>query len=94
MAINHLYTILCDYLVQSEDGKVSANGIFHNIEVKEFPAAKDPMGIVVAFAGDPGEPFAIVLERPDGSSEELSRGVVEAPPGLREHQQWALPWRP
>ena len=90
MVINHLYTILCDYLVQSHDGKVSANGIFHNIEVKEFPAGKDPMGIVVAFCGDPGESFAVLLERPDGSSDELSRGVVEPPAGLGEHQQWAL----
>ena len=90
MAINHLYTILCDYLVQSTDGKVSANGIFHNVEVRKFPAGKDPMGIVVGFSGDRGEAFVVLLERPDGSSDELHTGVVQPPSELGEHQQWAL----
>jgi len=90
MAIRHLYTVLCDYLITHADGRTSAAGIFHNVEVRDFPAGKDPMGVVVAFAGDGGEPYEVALEGPGGFRQGMAEGTLEHPAELREHQQWAV----
>lgn len=87
MALHHLSTVLCDYPIISAEGRGSAVGIFHNAIVKEFPAGKDPMGIIVAFSGDPGDPYSMSLEGPGGVDILLGEGTVQAPTALREHEQ-------
>ena len=84
MAIEHLYTILCEYLIQASDGKMSAAGIFHNIQTREFPATKDPMGLIVAFSGEEGDAFEVLLEGPGMPSGSIMGGVVPAFTGSNE----------
>ncbi len=89
MAIRHLYTLLCNQVVEAKDGTVSAIGIFHNIMVPGFPAQKEQLGLIVAFRGEPGDPFSVSWEGPGGFHAVLGEGTVEEPANLRENQQWA-----
>lgn len=90
MAIRHLYTILCDYLVVGQDGRPTAAGIFHNIEFDQLPGARSFLGIVVGLMGEDGDVFRVTLDDPDGECmAELATSAVEKPTDLREHQQWA-----
>jgi hypothetical protein len=91
MAIRHMYTVLCDYLVLGQDSKPTAVAIFQNVAVRQFPAAKDPLGILVSLRGDPGDPFEVVLVGPTGDTlGEVAKGTIQQPSDLREHQQWAM----
>jgi hypothetical protein len=83
MAIEHLYTILCEYLIRATDGKMSAAGIYQNIRTREFPATKDPMGVIVAFTGEEGDAFDVLLEGPGMPSGSMMGGVV--PPSVVGH---------
>ena len=91
MAIRHLYTVLSDWLVMDAGGRATPVGIFHNIDVREVPAVKSPLGIVVALTADEGERFGLSIIGPDGQVvAALGEHVATTPPSLREHQQWAF----
>jgi len=91
MAIRHLYTVVCDYVVVGQDGRATAVGILHNIEFAQFPATKSLLGLVVGLVGDDGDEFRVALEGPDERSiAEVSKGTIAAPRDLRENQQWGF----
>jgi hypothetical protein len=91
MAIRHQSTILCDYLIRADNGRFTAAGMFQNINASRMPCAKDPMGVLVQFRGDPQDDYEVVLLRADGEETLLNSGVIEAAPeDLREGQQWAV----
>jgi len=87
MAIEHLYTILCEYLIQASDGKISAVGMFHNIQTPKLPATRDSMGVVVAFRGDEGDAYDIALEGPEGLHRPIYDGIVTSSAVRHEHEQ-------
>jgi hypothetical protein len=90
MAIRHLYTVLCEYVTVGRDGRPTAAGIFHNVEVGSFPATRR-LGLLIGFGGDEGDPFRITLDGPDGQTiEELGKDAIDAPQALREHEQWTF----
>ena len=89
MAIRHLYTMLCEYVTVGRDGRPTAAGIVANIEVAEFPAARDRLGLLVGFTGDNGDRFRITLDGPDGRPiKELAQGTIDSPEALRRDEQW------
>jgi hypothetical protein len=90
MALRHLSTVLCDYVIVSNEGKASAIGLFQNIRVTGFPGAVPMVGIIVTFAGERGDPYEVRLEGPGMEDMVVSQGVCEPPPGLDEHQQWGV----
>ncbi len=90
MALQHLGTFLCDYLVTGQDARHTLINTFHNIGHQgAFPAVKLPFCFVVELQGE-GEPFRVVLEGPPGDKL-LLEGVAGVPdPDKRDHafQQW------
>lgn len=47
--------LLCDYALRSQDGKLSAIGIFSHIGVSELPGAAPPFFVALTLALDRGE---------------------------------------
>ena len=90
MAIQHLYTILCENLVVAQDGRPTAVNMFQNVEVLALPGGGSSIGILVGFRGDDGDQFRVTIEDPDNAvMGEVGMGTIEAPSALREHVQWA-----
>lgn len=77
MAIQPQAILTCDYLIRHADGRITLAGIFRNIAVKEFPAAKDPMGIYVELVGDEGDPYEVVMRFPGGREDIVNSGVID-----------------
>lgn len=77
MAIRVQAILTCDYLIRHADGRVTLAGIFRNIAVKEFPAAKDPMGIYVELVGDKDDPYEVVMRFPGGREDIVNSGVID-----------------
>ena len=90
MAIRHHSTNLCDYLSQTVDGKFILAGIFGNLFCADLPLIR-PVGVLVEFAGEPGDPFRIALEGPPDSEHPLvlAEGKLEHPTLLHPLQQWS-----
>jgi hypothetical protein len=89
MAFRHIATVVCDYLIRDERQRFSLVGIFKNIEARQFPAVKDPLGIYVEFSADPGDTYEVLLEGPKGFSISVAQETVGGPPSLVPHQQWS-----
>lgn len=53
--------LLCDYAITSQDGKISAIGIFSQISVQRLPSAHSRMFIVAVLEADPG-PYELHLQ--------------------------------
>jgi len=89
MAILHHSTKLCDYLIQATDGKFTIAGCFTNLYCAEFPHAR-PVGVMVEFAGEVGDPFRISMEGPPGAGGDfvLAEGAIEKPALRHPLEQW------
>ena len=89
MALRHHSTQLCDYLIQAVDGKFTQAGIFSNVFAVELPLSR-PIGVLVEFAGDPGDLFRVSVEGPAGSELNLilADGVLESPTLRHPMEQW------
>ena len=68
MALKHRYTVLCDYVLRGQDGKLALVGTFENVWLREFPGSIPRMFIVVSFTGRPGDKYKIELEGPGQKS--------------------------
>jgi hypothetical protein len=62
MAIQHIATILCDYIIRADDGRTSVCGIFRNIYASSKPIVKAPIGLCVEIMGDAGDAFSVTME--------------------------------
>jgi hypothetical protein len=88
MAITHLATTFSDYLVVQDDGRNTLIRTYQNIRTTEMPAVKIPFCVVVEMTSDRPEPMRVTLEGPPGERL-IHEGMVEAPQGLVEYQQWS-----
>jgi len=88
MAIHHISTILCDYMMRSAEGKLMIAGTFRNIQAPTLPISKAPMYIVVEFTGDNGDPFEVIIDG-NGFNQTIAVGIIEVP-HLVENQQWSV----
>jgi hypothetical protein len=86
MAIQHLSTKLCDYLIRADNGRLSLVGTFNNLVSHQLPVAKSPCGLVVELLGDEGDPFTISLEG-HGMTLLLAEGEIHQPPTTSEFEQ-------
>ncbi|MDQ3880312.1 MAG: hypothetical protein M3295_04485 [Chloroflexota bacterium] len=70
--------LLCDYALTSQDGKISAIGIFSQITVNRLPTAHPRLFIVAVLEADPG-PYELELQvlAPSGT------GLLREQPRLR-----------
>lgn len=62
MALKHLSTICCDYLIRDANGKMSYIGTFRSIISPTLPIIKSPMYVCVEFAGALGDPYKVSVE--------------------------------
>ena len=70
--------LLCDYAITSRDGKVSAIGIFSQINVHRLPVAQGRFFIVAILEADPGQhELHLQVATPSGAT------TLEQPPRLR-----------
>jgi hypothetical protein len=90
MAIRHLYTAVCESVIEGNDGRISLIGIFHNLQARSEESVATTMAVVVALTGDDGDPYSVDVEGPDGFILHLGDDVVEVPSPLGEHRQWAV----
>ena len=86
MAIQHISTVICDYLIRSVTGQVSLIGIFKNINSPTIPIIKTSMGVYVELSGDVGDPFTLSIEG-IGPDIVIIEGKIEYPPLFLNHQQ-------
>ena len=70
--------LLCDYSITHQDGKISAIGIFSQINVNRLPVDHDRFFIVAVLEADPG-PHEVHLQVISPQGEQLLR----EPPRLR-----------
>ncbi|MFN2483493.1 MAG: hypothetical protein ABR509_00955 [Candidatus Limnocylindria bacterium] len=70
--------LLCDYALTSQDGKISAVGIFSQVTVNRLPTAHPRLFIVAVLEADPG-PHELHLQVVSPSGE----GVLREQPRLR-----------
>ena len=75
MAIEHISTILCDYLVHADNGRFTLVGMFTNISGPTLPITKQPIGVYIELVGEPGEPYRISIEG-NGLDVLISEGVI------------------
>jgi hypothetical protein len=70
--------LLCDYALTSQDGKISAIGIFSQINVQRLPALHGRLFIVAVLEADPGA-YNLTLQvvGPDG------KPLMAQPPHVR-----------
>ena len=70
--------LMCDYALTSQDGKVSAIGLFSQINVSRLPTTYARLFIVAVLEADPGEhQVTLQVMSPDG------RQLLERPPQMR-----------
>jgi hypothetical protein len=70
--------LLCDYALTAQDGKISAVGVFSQINVARLPAVHGRCFIVAMLEADPGpHQLSINVVAPSG------RPALERPPALR-----------
>ncbi len=84
MADLQLHTLLlCDYALTAQDGKISAVGVFSQINVARLPAAHGRCFIVAILEASPG-PHEVTLQvvSPSGkpSLQQAPRLRIEVPP--------------
>jgi hypothetical protein len=82
MAIRHIATLLCDYLIRSDDGRYTLVGLFKNIEARpgaKLPIIKSPMGIYVEFLAEGGESVEVILKGPGKFSHQLFQSHLAVP---------------
>lgn len=62
--VQHLFTMLCDYMLEDKQDKSSYFGVFQNIAVREFPGGIPRFFIVAGLVADstPGSTLRIVIE--------------------------------
>ena len=76
--------LLCDYALTAKDGKISAVGIFSQINVPQLPAIHGRLFVVAVLAADPG-PYPLMLQIVAPSGAEVlpspPRLQIEVPPG-------------
>jgi hypothetical protein len=78
MAIEHQYTVLCDYLM-NHDGRLAMVGTFTNVSLASIPSKLPRLCIAVCFAGDEGDAFRVSLHDPDDEELlELGNAVIPA----------------
>ena len=70
--------LLCDYALTSQDGKISAVGIFSQFTVNRLPTAHPRLFIVAVLEADPG-PYELHLQVVSPSGE----GLLREQPRLR-----------
>jgi hypothetical protein len=87
MALKHDSTKLCEYLIQATDGKFTFAGTFANLFAAELPLIR-PIGVMVEFGGDPGDPFRVSLEGPEVNLL-IGEGSIEVPPLRHPLEQWS-----
>lgn len=75
MAIQHIATILCEYLIRSDVGKMSACGVFRNILAPDFPVSRKAC-VFVEISGAHGDPFRVSLEG-NGIDVTVIEGVID-----------------
>lgn len=88
MAITHISTILCDYLIRADNGRNTYAGVFKNIAGK-MPLRKGPFGVGIEFKGNPGDPFKVTIEG-NGINVLLTEGVIDPEPIVSEFHQLSL----
>jgi hypothetical protein len=70
--------LLCDYAMTSQDGKISAIGIFSQINVSKLPAVHGRLFIVAVLDAEPGQhEISLQVISPKGNA------VLQRPPQLR-----------
>jgi hypothetical protein len=76
--------LMCDYALTAQDGKISAIGLFSQINVARLPAVHGRLFIVAVLEADPGT-YELTLQvvAPSGASvlEQAPRMKISVPPG-------------
>jgi hypothetical protein len=68
MAVQHIYTILCDYVFQDANfHRFGFLGVFHNIELAAAPGAIPMFFVVVGIRGEPDDEMEIFIANADRS---------------------------
>jgi hypothetical protein len=86
MAIQHIATVFCDYLIRSDTGKPVICGVFKNFQSSAFPFSKGPVGLYVEMTGENGDPFRVSIEG-NGISIDVATGTITRAQTLVENQQ-------
>ncbi len=84
MAELELHTLLlCDYALTAQDGKISAVGVFSQINVQRFPAAHGRCFIVAILEAAPGPhelTFQVISPSGRATLQQAPRLRIEVPP--------------
>ena len=76
--------LICDYALTAQDGKISAIGLFSQINVARLPAVHGRLFIVAVLEAEPG-PYELTLQvlAPSGASvlEQSPQLKITVPPG-------------
>jgi len=78
MAVRHLYTHLCEFVVRDSQDKFSYINIIHNVILDRIPGALMGLFIGVGFTAAAGQKFTIALEDP--RKKELFRSAEQDVP--------------
>ncbi len=89
MAIQHHFTILCDYLMQDKSEKFGFIGTFVNIELDQIPGSLARFSVAVGFMGESEGLISIELIDPEGTIKaNLDAGSGPVPTQIiRQYQQ-------
>jgi hypothetical protein len=80
MALEHQFTVLSDYLMADEHGRLTIAGTFTNVDLVSLPSKLPRLCVAVGFTGDQGDSFRVSLVDPDGEElTELGAAALEDP---------------
>lgn len=77
MAIEHMYTILCEGFMEGKDGKHAYFGTFVNLGGPKMPILVPRVCIAVGYTAAEGDEYRITIEAPDGEQTEIGRQKAE-----------------
>ncbi len=87
MALRHISTIFCDYLIRADDGRLTFAGTFRNLSWQNLPFIKQ-FSVAVEFIGEEGDPFHVSIVGNDINIV-FAEGNIEIPQDLQPLQRWS-----
>ena len=90
MPIKHHFTLLSDYFLRSDAGRISIIGTINNIELSELPGIVSRLFITIGFAGEPSEELKVTIRdtnKKDVMVSVVSTGSIAERHPLKKFQQ-------
>lgn len=92
MAVNHLYTVLCDYIMKDPTGRLSFLGVIAQITLPKFPSRAPTFYLALSITGAPGDRIRIDLvdEERTWRNHVFTGSLPATPNEATDDQLWAM----